>query len=192
MNHKILIYKGIFSFSEALDAGFSRSTITRLARDGTFIKLSRALYKHSEVRIDPQDEEYAIGCSLFGPKSYVGALSALSHWNLTDSAPKAVWMMIPYSRKHKDERVYQSIQTKMSFSAGIIKRKHYRIASAERAILEVLKYEKRFGWSTSINAAREAIRRKMTTVKKLGDMSSKLKLKKLLYANLEAIELDEP
>lgn len=188
-DYNILKKKGIFTTMEACDMGFSQPTVSRLAAQGVLVRLDRGLFKHVDADIHPKDEEFALGCHLFGGKSYVGAYTALFDWGLADAPPQVTWMLIPYSTRPKRVDCYKSIQTKMSFSVGILNRRFYRIAGLERSILEVMKYHKRFGWPTAVNAAREALKGQMTTLGRLGDMSRKLGLEKVFQDNIEAIEL---
>lgn len=177
---------GIFSSKDAHKAGISSSTLYRWIKDGDIQRLGRGRFIHSKANISHNDLEFAEACSQFGPKSTIAGLTALYHYGLIEEVPEQTWLLVPADRKTQSSR-YRLLRARTNFKDGIEDRGHYRIVSVERAVIDAIKYAKKFGERIAIQSARAAIIQKKTTPQKLGDMAKKLGLYKVFATYWEAI-----
>ena len=60
---------------------------------------------------------------------------------------------------------------------GIDKKKYFKITNIERTLLEAMKFATKIGQRTAISSSRKALRKGLTTEKKLVQISSRLKKK---------------
>ena len=164
----------------------SQPSLSRLVKAGQIVKLSYGIYAHPSFEIPPADLDFAIACAKFDNNSAVGGLSALFHYGLIDQAPSQIWVIVPLD-KANNNRLYRIIRTNITFKHGIDFLKFYRITNIERTIIEALKHSEKIGPRVAIGAARSALKKGLTTEKKLGEMAHKLKLRSVLEKYWEAI-----
>lgn len=179
----------IFKASQAKNQlNIGRHTLARRVQQGTVQRLSRGLYIHPKIIIDPEILDFAIACAHFGKNTAIGGLSALFYYRLINQAPQQVWIIIPKEKKSEGiGKKYKCLRTSTSFSNGISTKKYFKITNIERTLLESLKFSTKIGIRTSINAARQALENRLTTEKKLALMAKKLKMKRVLKKYWEVI-----
>lgn len=183
---KQLIKQGLFSTGDAEKAGISRPTISRLVQQGTLLRVGRGLYIHNRAKSSPTEIGFQIACAKFGPQSAIGGLSALFHYNLIEQVPQQTWIIVPESKTTR-ALGYRLLRIKTDRSVGIVKKDRYRIVSLERALVEGLKLSSKIGERTALRAVREALSRRLTTEKKLGEMAKALGLLSAVTRHAEAI-----
>jgi predicted transcriptional regulator of viral defense system len=166
--------------------GISQPTLSRWVKSGEVLRLSHGLYVHPEYKIPPQDLDFVVACAKFGPKSAIGGLSALYHYNLTEQPPTQIWVIAP-PNKADNNRLYRILRTKTPLKHGIDALELYRITNIERTVIEGLKFAVKIGPRVAINAARKALKEGLTSEKKLGEMAKNLKLQSVLEKYWEAI-----
>lgn len=88
---------GAFSFDQALNAGFSPSTITRFAKTGQFVRLGPAVYAMSGSPITATTREH-VGLLRLGAESVLSHLSAAAVLKLRPQPP-VPWLSIPSGRR---------------------------------------------------------------------------------------------
>lgn len=176
---------GVFTLSQAEEAGISHQDLSRLVRQGKILRMGRGIYKHPAAPVN-REIDFQVACAKFGPNSVVGGLSALFYYNLAEQVPQQTWVIVPPA-KRSSEQGYRLIRTKTSLNVGIVEGDGYRIVSVERAIVEGFKLATKIGERTAIKAAREAIRQKQTTLNKIGKMAKDLGLGSCLTKYFEAI-----
>ena len=187
--HKKLQSIGLFKPDEVQKKiGISQSTLSRWVSKGFIKHVSRGLYIHPQSSVLPEHLDFAIACSHFGLKSAIGGLSALFYYGLIEQVPEQVWLIVPSSRKDESaQRKYKCLRTHTSLRIGIDKKKHFKITNIERTLLEAMKFATKIGQRTAISSARKAFKEKLTTEKKLVQMSSRLKIKNVLEKYWESI-----
>ena len=180
---------GLFKPDEAQKKiGISQSTLSRWTRKGLIKHVSRGLYIHPQSSVLPEYLDFAIACSHFGSKSIIGGLSALFYYGLIEQAPEQVWLIVPSSRKDESiQKKYKCLRTHTSLRIGIDKKAYFRISNVERTLLEAMKFATKIGQRTAISSVRKALKERLTTEKKLAQMSSCLKMKNVLQKYWEAI-----
>lgn len=177
---------GIFRLRDAKKVGVSQQTLSRLVQEGRIIRLDYDLYRHPESSIDPATEDFAVACAKFSRESAIGGLSALFHYNLTDQAPRQIWVLVPPTVISRNPR-YRCMRTKSSLAVGIVEHRTYRITTIERAIAEAFRFATKLGLETAIGAARQATRNKQTTAAKILKMARALGYESHLLKHWEAI-----
>jgi len=176
---------GVFTRSQAEAMGLSHQSLSRLVEEEKIIRVGRGMYLHSEVNLG-RDIDYQVACTKFGPKSVVGGLTALFHYNLIEQVPGQVWVLVPPTQI-THTRLYRLIRTKTKLDRGIISENGYRIVTVERAVLEGLKMAKKIGERTAVQAARAALATQQTTEGKLGKAAKELGLDSVLTKYFEVI-----
>ena len=177
---------GVFRTADAIKAGVSQPTISRLTAKGRIIRLDRGLYYHIETEIDSSKIDFIIACHRLGDDSIIGGLTALFHYVLIPQVPQQIWVLIPHVNRGKFPN-YRIIHTKHSPKIGVEDHGTYRIVTIERAIIEAFKYASKMGYQTALTAARTALAEKKTTEEKIHKTAKKLGLWKVMVKNWEAI-----
>ena len=95
---------GIFTRSQAEAMGLSHQSLSRLVEEEKIIRVGRGMYLHSEGNLC-RDIDYQVACTKFGPKSVIGGITALFHYNLIEQVPGQVWVLVPPSQLFR-EHVY--------------------------------------------------------------------------------------
>jgi predicted transcriptional regulator of viral defense system len=186
---KKLANKGLLTAQQLQDfLGVSQPTISRLVKTGAIQRHGHGLYAHPKLKIPPDILDFAIACSKFGPQSAIGGLSALFHYGLLDQPPSQLWVVVP-PEKSNHNNFYRMIRTKTPPVIEADTLEHYRITNVERTILEALKFAPKIGVRVAINAARDALKKKLTTEKKLGEVAKRLRLHAILEKYWEMIVL---
>jgi len=183
---KQLIKRGLFSTGDAEKAGLSRPALSRLVQQGTFLRVGRGLYMHKSAKSSPTEIGFQIACAKFGPQSAVAGLSALFHYNLVEQVPQQTWILVPETKTTKSIG-YRLLRTKVNRTVGIVNKDRYRIVSVERALVEGLKLSSKIGERTALRAVREALSKRLTTEKKIGEMAKALDLFPIFIRYSEAI-----
>ena len=178
--------KGLFTVSEAEKQGVSHQTLYRWLKEGSVQRVRRGTFIHSSSTLPPEEQDLAVACVKFGPKSAIGGLTALYHYGLIEQVPQQIWVVVPSNRKTV-EGIYHCLRITTSLKEGIEDRGHYRITNIERTLLEALKFATKIGPRIAIQATRKAIQEGQTNESKLGKMADKLKLRRVLEKYWEAI-----
>lgn len=176
---------GVFTRSQAEAMGLSHQSLSRLVKEDKIIRVGRGMYLHSGSRLG-RDIDYQVACTKFGPKSVVGGLTALFHYNLIEQVPGQVWVLVPPTQV-THTRLYRLVRTKIKLDRGIISKNGYRIVTIERAVLEGLKMAKKIGERTAVQAARTALATHQTTEGKLGRAAKELGFDSVLTRYFEVI-----
>ena len=178
---------GLIKTSEAKkNFGISQPTLSRWAKLGLIEKIGQGLYLHPDSSIDYGTLDFSIACSTFGPRSFIGGLSALYYYGLIEQPPQQVWVLVPPEKVSRNLK-FRCLRTINSFRFGIKKLDYFRISSIERAIIESLKYASKIGERNALHAARKALKQGLTSEVKLGQMATLLKLGNVLKKYWESI-----
>ena len=177
---------GIFRTIDAIHAGVSQPTVSRLTEKGTLIRLEHGLYHHRDTKIDPATQDFAIACKRLGPNAVIGGLTALFYYGLITQVPNQTWVILPHTNRGKFPQ-YRVIHTKHKPKVAVADEGLYRIVTVERAIIEAFQYATKMGSQTSLTAVRIALRERKTTEKKLHETAKQLGLWKMMVRHWEAI-----
>ncbi len=170
---------GVFTTDEAVQAGLSQPTLSRLTSKGKITKIRNAVYVHPDSNINPQEYDLAVACKYFGKAATVGGLTALFYHGLVDRSPKRIWVLVPYNQKSANP-LYRCLRTKTSPSKGIEIHKYFRVTNLERTLVEALRYSTKIGFPTALNAVRKALAEKRTDEAKLLQTAKQLGLQSVI------------
>ena len=177
---------GLFRAQEAKKFGISQAALSRLVKEKKINRVERGIYIHPRASISPHAVGFQVAFMKFGPKSAIGGMSALFHYNFIEQVPAQTWIIVSPSVRTKD-RLYRLMRTKTDPDIGIETKNRYRIASIERALVEGLKFSSKIGRGTALRAVRIAIQNKQTNITSLRYMARALDLEKLFGRFLEDI-----
>jgi predicted transcriptional regulator of viral defense system len=183
---EVLCKLGVFRTADAIDAGISQPTVSRLAMKGVLVRLEHGFYHHRDAEIDPSALDFIVACSRLGSDSTIGGLTALFHYGLIPQVPQQTWVLIPHVNRGKFVH-YRIIHTKHDPKLGVEDHGDFRIVTVERAIIEAFRYATKMGYQTALTAARTALHEGKTSEKKLNETARQLGLWHVMVKNWEAI-----
>ena len=168
--------KTLLTRKEILSAGVSLWGLQSWLNEGLIERVSRGVYRvATEIPEDRIfDQQFRNATKVVGSKSAICLLSALEYYHLTDHITDKVWMMVPQDKKSRSRLVYLLRTRAPKWTVGIIRKEGFRITSVERTLVDSLIYPKRIDRPTAIKAVQTALKKKMTTLSKLGQMARDL------------------
>ena len=181
-----LLALGFFHQQEAVRAGISAPTLSRLVKAGQIIRLGQDIYRHPEADFEANSEDFIVACMKFGPESVIGAATALFHYHLIDQPPGQIWVLVP-PVKISQTKLYRCIRTKTDLTLGVENHGLYRITNLERTIVEAFRYATKIGLETAIKAAKSAISQRLTTPAKLAKQARELGLESFISKYWEVL-----
>lgn len=180
------LQNGLFSTQEALKNGLSKKDLIHLTENNSITRVTRGIYCQAEY--DLSEEDQAILATLIvGKPSALCLLSALSHHQLTDIIPKKIWVMVPAEKRtqHSKLRLYRTASPQ--WSIGIQREKVYWVTDLERTLVDCLVQKRLVGTQTAVEAFRQAIKDKKTTLDKVLRMATRLKMEHRIITYIEAL-----
>lgn len=184
-----LIKLGVFTTSEALEAGFSQPSLSRLASTGEIIRLQHGIFHHKDADLDIERLDFILATKRFGPNAIVGLMSALFYHRLTEQVPKKIWLLVPPSVK-SNSPLYKCIRVRTDLKIGVERHKHFAITNIERTVVEAFKYSTKVGLDVAVRAAKTALKQRQTTAQKILRQAKELRMEKLILRHWEAITID--
>ena len=88
----LLSERGMARLSEFIDAGITATTVSRMARKGLIVQLSRGLYQLPDGLLDASHS--LAEASILVPNGVICLASALAFHDLADRIPWQVWVAI--------------------------------------------------------------------------------------------------
>lgn len=165
--------QGIARARDYKAAGIPLAYLKRLTDSGELVRLGRGLYQAPE-RVGEDIAHNLAEAARAVPKGVVSLISALRHHGLTTQLPHAVWMTIPHkARTPKANGMPLEIvrATGEVLTAGV---EHVEIEGVDvpiygvaKTIADCFKHRRHVGEDVAIEALREALRQRKTTVSEL-------------------------
>lgn len=161
----LLADRGMARLSEFLDAGIARETVSRLARDGEIIRLTRGLYQLPNAEFDANHSLAEVAKLV--PKGVVCLLSATQIHRLTVHTPSAVWLAI--ERTARKPRIdYPPLRivrfSGAAFTMGVeeheIEGVPVRIYDPAKTVVDCFRYRVKIGLDVALEALREGLRQR--------------------------------
>lgn len=177
-----------FTARQAIALGVSRRTLMRLVEKGEFLSRSAGVFISPSAKVVDGEAvltDFYAACAKFQPPCFIGGLTALDYYDLTDSSPSKIWVMVPQNIQ-STQKLYRLIRTKDDLEIGVVKTKQFRVSSIERALIDALRYSYIWGKPTAMFAIRKALLEGMTTYEAISKMATQLGYKKLFmrYADI--------
>lgn len=173
-------------------AGMARSQLSRLVASGDLIRVTRGLY--ALPGREPASDEALVVVARMVPQAIFCLLTALRFHGLTTQAPFEIWLGIG----HKDRaprlnwpplRVVRFSGT--SLEAGVDTRGvddvPIRITSVARTVADCFKFRSKIGVDVSMEALREAHRRKLVSMDELWHFAQIGRVANVMRPYLEAL-----
>lgn len=175
-----------FTYQEACKCGLTQYAIRKFLEDGVIERLERGLYR--SVGEDLSEEElYRRAVKRAGKPSAVCLLSALSYYELTDTIPKKVWLMVPAGKRIKSPNIKLYRARDPRWKVGVVTQDGYSITSLERTIVDSLTLKTLVAPRLGIDALKRAIFGKQTTAAKILKISDMLGVKHRVLPTIEAL-----
>jgi len=189
---QLLSNNSIVSSRELVDSGVHRETIRRLVDSGEMIRVSRGLYTSSQFI---PDEKYSlIVAQKTVKRGVVCLLSALSFHEIGTQNPSDVWMAI--ARPGRIPTV-NNIPMKVitfsgaSYTQGIethqIDGSEIRVYCISKTIADCFKYRNKIGLDVAIEALKDAIHSKRTSIKEIIHYAEICRVKEIMRPYMESI-----
>ncbi len=182
-----LVPLGVFRVSDAEAVGFSRWTLARMAARGELVRLAHGVYHHPAADVDPETINYTLATHLFGGKAVIGGRTALYHHALLDEGPSEVWVLLPHGNGLRPPPLFRLLRTSHDPLASVVDHGTFRMATAERAIIEAFAYHTKIGLAAALAAGRAALREKKVTTKSLTTAAAALGCEAVMLRHWEAL-----
>lgn len=175
-----------FTYQEALAEGLTRHRIRVLLESGEIERIERGLYQVADIDIT-EEEQYIRALKKVGEPSAVCLLSALSHYDLTDTIPTKVWLMVDDHKRIKSGYIKLYRARDPNWNVGIVSSENYSITSLERTIVDSLTHTKLVSARLGINALKQAIEEKKSTANKILSVAEELGVKHRVLPYIETL-----
>lgn len=175
-----------FSLQSAEEIGISRHQLNQLLLQGKIEKLAHGIYAITKGDISPT-KQFKIATTLIGQPSVICLLSALEYYDLTDIISKEIWLMVPLSKRSRQQGLRLFRATHLNLNIGILKTSDFFITSIERTIIDCLTHKRQIPINITIEALRRAIKLNKTTLSNIVNMAKKLGVSDRIHSYIEAI-----
>lgn len=193
---RLLGKRGIMRLSELKAAGVHYQTLSRMAEDGSVLRVGRGLYQLPEA-------DYSLAHSLAEvakavPKGVICLISALQFHELTLQMPPRIWVAI--GRKDRMPRIgYPPVRViqfgERAMSVGIerhvIDKVETRIFDPAKTIVDCFRYRKEVGIDIALEGLRNGIRKRKAHPDRIAVYAKDLRIWTILRPYLDATVADE-
>ena len=185
--------QGIARARDFAAAGIPPVYIRRLCDEGRLVRLGRGLYQLPDLAGAEAGHDLAEAARLV-PRGVVCLLSALRYHDLTTQLPQAIWLAIPHKARppapsHLSFELVRASEP--AFSAGIervpIEGVEVPIYGVAKTVADCFKYRRRVGVDVAIEAMRDALQSRKTSVSELVEFSKIDRVSNVMRPYLEAI-----
>ena len=185
--------KGAVRSRELVDAGVARVQLSRLVAAGELIRLARGVYT-APGAVLPGSEEGVLVVAERIPEARLCLLTALRLHGLTTQAPFEVWIAI--GNKDRPPRLDWPPLRVLRFSgealtAGLETRtmgsKQVRVTNVAKTVADCFKFRNLVGLDVAIEALRDALRARATSVDELWKYARLCRVSKIMRPYLEAL-----
>jgi predicted transcriptional regulator of viral defense system len=175
-----------FTYREACGAGLTQYSIRKLLHAGVIGRLERGLYQ--AVDQDASDEElFRRAVKRVGTPAVVCLLSALSFYELTDTIPKQVWLMVSKEKRVKSRSVKLYRARDPQWKVGVVSKDGYSITSLERTIVDALTLKTMISPRLGVDALKVAISEQKTSPSRVLAAATELGVKHRVIPYIEAL-----
>lgn len=165
--------RGIARARDFKAAGIPLVYLKRLTDSGELVRLGRGLYQDPERVGEDIDHDLAEAVRRV-PNGVISLISALRRHGLTTQLPHAVWMTIPHKARTpnvQELRLEIVRATGDALTAGV---EHIRVEGVDvpiygvaKTIADCFKHRRHVGEDVAVEALRDALRQRKTTVSEL-------------------------
>ena len=165
--------RGIARARDFKTAGIPLGYLKRLTESGDLVRLGRGLYQNPE-HVGKDIAHNLAEAARLVPNGVISLVSALRHHELTTQLPPAVWMTIPHKARTPNVHGFRLEivrATGEALTAGI---EHIRVEGVKvpiygvaKTVADCFKYRRQVGEDVALEALRDALRQRKTTVNEL-------------------------
>ena len=175
-----------FTYRDARKHGITPYAISSYLAEGVAERVERGLYRATGGDLTEEDL-YRQATMRAGEPAVVCLLSALSHYELTDTIPKRVWLMVEASKRIRSENIRLYRARDPRWKIGVIAKDGFSITSIERTIVDALSLKALLPVRLGIDALKKAIATKKTTASKVMYIADDLGVKHRVLPYIEAV-----
>ncbi len=179
--------------SEIVEIGVSNQAVTRLLRRGALEKVRRGVYR---LPNSPITENHDLVNAMKGaPKAVVVLISALHFHGIGTQQAHEVWIQLPM-KAHAPRIEWppiRIIRTSVNalFTEGVeehrLSGEMVRITTPARTVADCFKHRNKLGIDVCVEALRETLRERKSTIGEIGRMGRLLRAGKVMRPYLEAM-----
>lgn len=126
---------GLFTFRQAVEAGFPKGTIAALVRPGRWVRVRPRVYRTAETPPAPGEAIVAAWLAC-GEPAAVSRLAAAAIWELEAPPPGTPTVTVPWTRRLELPDV-EVRRTRRWSSAEVVRRGAVRVTSPMRTLLDL-------------------------------------------------------
>ena len=187
-----LLKKHQCSSKELTRGGVARSTLSRWVKSGRILRLAHGLYALPEATYEEHHSLLLAQGQM--PKGVLCLLSALQFHGITTQLPREVWMALE-GGTHKPLATGIKVRifrfTGEAFSGGIethkVKGGTLRVYSVTKTVIDCFRMRNKVGVDIAIEALRDALRARRTTIGELEATAVRLRARTVLRPYLEMV-----
>ncbi len=179
-----------FTYSEAIEFGFSHAEFYRHVTTQLFERVHKATYRFDDYLPLTQPEQFRDALQLVGHHSAICLTSALSYYRLTDIVVTKPWILVDHTTTSRSKIIQLFRKRNPMWDIGIEDIDGIRITSVERTIVESIAYRNTLTGYEGIYALRKAIFQHKVNLQDLMKIARQLGYTKRVDSVLEAY-LDE-
>lgn len=191
---RLIRERGIARARDFKEAGVPLIYLKRLTNSGALVRLGRGLYEDPK-RVGENIEHDLAEAALLVPNGVISLVSALRHHGLTTQLPHAVWMTIPH--KSRAPKI-QSLRLEIVRATGdaltegvehiIIEGVDVPIYGVAKTVADCFKHRRHVGEDVAIEALRDALRQRATTVNDLMKFATIDRVRGIIEPYIKAIQ----
>jgi predicted transcriptional regulator of viral defense system len=178
--------KNPFTFQDALKRGLSRHGLRRLLERGAIERVSRGVYQCVDTDLT-EEVQFKRATKIVGEPSAICLLSALSYFQLTDSIPNKVWIMVPADKRTSSDEVHLYRTRNPEWNVGIEQESGFWITTIERTLVDSITARSKLPLRLGLEGLKVGIEEGKTTISQVLDMSIALRVKDRILPYLEVL-----
>lgn len=178
------------SSGQLTQTGVARSTLSRWVKSGRILRLAHGLYGLPEATYDEHHSLVLAQGQM--PNGVLCLLSALQFHGITSQLPREVWMAME-GGSHRPRVTGIKVRvcrfTGDAYSSGIeihkVEGGSLRIYSVTKTVIDCFRMRNKIGVDVAIEALRDALRSRKTTIGELESTAARLRARTILRPYLE-------
>lgn len=185
-----LLNKHPCASQELTHLGVARSTLSRWASTGRILRLAYGLYGLPDAAYDEHHSLVLVQGQM--PNGILCLLSALQFHGITSQLPREVWMAMEggtHQPRVTGIKVRVSRFTGEAYSSGIethqVEGGSLRVYGVTKTVIDCFRMRNKIGVDIAIEALRDALRSRKTTIGELESTAARLRARTILRPYLE-------
>lgn len=189
---ELLDQSSMITSAQSVIFGINTKTLSRMVNDGEIQRIARGIYTSSDYLSGAYHS--LMEASKLNRNGVICLLSALSFHEIGTQNPSEVWLAIPRGSRIpqiNDRPIQITIFSGTAYSSGIeektvdgVKIKVYSIA---KTIADCFKYRNKIGLDIAIEALKDVVQNKRSTIEDLLHFAGICRVKKIMGPYLESI-----